>query len=197
MNWLAHLFLSGPDIRVQLGSLLADVKKGREWEGMSEAFEAGLTLHRKIDSFADSHPVFKQSKERLGKSGRLRGVVVDLVYDHMLARNWERFSTRPLRDFIDGFYDAARKEVLICPEEAIHFLQSIVEQDRLGSYGETEGMLRALERIDARLSVALKKRECASSYFPRIIERYQELESDFLKFFPEVAAFAKSVQQNN
>jgi acyl carrier protein phosphodiesterase len=188
MNWLAHVLLSEPDIRFQLGNLLADVMKGTSREGMSEAFRRGRSLHRAIDAFTESHPVFVQSKQRLGSRGRLRGVV-DLVYDHMLARNWPRFSSVDLRGFVDGFYDAACTEIQTYPPEARRFLKTVVERDRLGLYAEPEELARALERIDLRLPETLKGRESAVAYFPRVMEKHREFESDFMMFFPEVISF--------
>ncbi|MEO0796184.1 MAG: hypothetical protein AAFX93_13525 [Verrucomicrobiota bacterium] len=87
MNWLAHIFLSPPNIENQLGNLLADLLKGRTWDDMSEGMRAGIQLHQAIDSFTDSHPCWKNSVRSLGDVGHLRGVVVDLAYDHMLSRN--------------------------------------------------------------------------------------------------------------
>lgn len=189
MNWLAHLLLSDPTPDAQLGGVLADVVKARTWPGMSEEFLAGMARHRRVDAFTDAHPVFAASRQRLGDSGCLRGVVVDLVYDHLLSRHWDAFSNQPLRPFVARFYAEAQARMPDYPEEAQCFFQTLVDDDLLGSYGTMDGLAAALQRIDRRLRNRGWSLLGASAYLPVINEKYPDLEQDFLAFFPSVRAF--------
>ncbi len=189
MNWLAHLLLSDPTPDAQLGGVLADVVKARTWPGMSEEFRAGIARHRRVDAFTDAHPVFAASRQRLGESGSLRGVVVDLVYDHMLSRHWDAFSGEPLRASVDWFYAEAQARMPDYPEDAQRFVQALVASDLLGSYGTLDGLAAALQRIDRRLRNKGWDLLGASAYLPVISEKYSDLEQDFLAFFPAVLAF--------
>ena len=63
MNWLAHTFLSAPNVHFQLGNLLADVVRGPERDAMNEDFGRGAACHKAIDAFTDSHPVVQPTLE--------------------------------------------------------------------------------------------------------------------------------------
>jgi hypothetical protein len=46
-------------------------------------------MHRTIDAFSDRHPAVHRRKRILtSEYGRLSGVIVDVFYDHVLARRW-------------------------------------------------------------------------------------------------------------
>src|SRR5512136_990596 len=89
MNFLAHLYLAGDDKGLIVGNLLGDFVKGRLKGIYPAAIERGIALHRRIDSFSGLNPRFLQSKKRIDASfGHYRGVMVDLFYDHFLAKHW-------------------------------------------------------------------------------------------------------------
>ncbi len=58
MNFLAHLYLSGNSEELLIGSFIADAVKGSNFEGYHPQVVKGIKLHRCIDTFTDSHPVF-------------------------------------------------------------------------------------------------------------------------------------------
>ena len=63
MNFLAHLYLSGEDDEVKLGNFIGDYVKGSKYLEYAEKIKKGILLHRKIDSFTDSHPLIKEASE--------------------------------------------------------------------------------------------------------------------------------------
>jgi acyl carrier protein phosphodiesterase len=46
----------------------------------------GITLHRAIDTFTDAHPVFRESTKVTFRYHHYAGVIVDVFYDHFLAK---------------------------------------------------------------------------------------------------------------
>ncbi len=192
MNWLAHIFLSEAHIEYQHGNLLADLLKGKGWDGVGRQFEAGLEMHRRIDRFTDSHPRVRQSKSRLAKRGYLKGVVIDITYDHLLARNWRRFSNRPIKEFIETFHRRSGKILSRYPDEPRHFLSRLLETGHLFDYSEFTGINRALQRIDQRLSARLRAKETALSYLPLVRREISAIETDFLDFMPDLIQHFKT-----
>lgn len=190
MNWLAHVTLSPPNCEMQLGNLLADLLKGRKWPEMSENLGAGIKLHYRIDHYTDSHELWKRSCRRLSERGYLRGVVIDVVYDHFLTKHWRNFATQSMRDFLDHFYLETRQYTEGLPDDACAFVESVVESDRLGRYGDPTSVHRAMERIDERLSERIRRRETTSQYIPLLADAYDGIEADFLEFFPQLMAHA-------
>jgi len=137
MNWLAHVALSNNETKHQLGNLIADVVKGRSWEGMPEASIRGMETHLRIDTFTDANPIVKRCMSRLGDTGKLRSVVIDITFDHMLTKNWDKFHDIPLRAFLDQFYRNAKPIIQDFPDEAKSFVESVIEQDRLEDYTQS------------------------------------------------------------
>ena len=88
-------------------------------------------MHRKIDTFTDNHHVFKQSKNRIrGKYNHYSGVIIDLFYDHFLAKNWDEYSNIPLRSFTIDLYDIILDQEHIIPEKARYMLPFMVKSKR-------------------------------------------------------------------
>lgn len=192
MNWLAHVFLSENDIDYRLGNLLADTLKGRSFKGASRPFEAGLAMHCRIDAFTDANPHVAKSKARLEGKKYLRGVIVDIVYDHLLVKNWGEYSRIGIGEFLQTFYEEADMAVQDYPDKAKAFVDRVIDNDILNSYGTFEGLETAFLRIDRRLSARLHSRESAAEYLPLVKKEIAGLEEDFSRFFPELVAHFKA-----
>lgn len=183
VNWLAHLFLSDPTPEFQIGGLLPDVAPAATLAGLADGFLSGIQRHREIDAFTDSHPVFLRSKARFTPPlRRFAGILVDVIYDHFLARDWHRYSPQPLPEFADEFYATLVAHRAQIPEAAFERLEPMKADNWLCSYAETEGVATALRRISARLSRPFDMSPGAVV----LVENYGAFESDFAEFFPEV-----------
>ncbi|MFC0539223.1 ACP phosphodiesterase [Pelagicoccus mobilis] len=167
-----------------MGNLLADMTKGRAWAGAPSEFVRGTALHRQIDRLTDSDPIFKRSSRRIGEQGFLRGIVIDLVYDHFLSKNWRRYSDVALDVYLKRFYEEALESIEGYPSNAQRFIYSLVRSRRLNSYSEIAGIEAAMLQMDGRLSERLKRKETTVRYLPEVLGEYESLETDFLEFFP-------------
>ncbi len=187
MNWLAHLYLSEPETEFRLGNLLADQVKGAERLRMSPAFLRGMTCHQVIDAFAESHPIVKCSRQRIGpEQRRFSGILVDVFYDHFLARDWLHFSTIPLAQFNQEAYRAFTPHISALPEEARITVERIIEHDWLTSYREIAGIEDVLQRLSGRLTERLQRPMSLHSAVKDLRTHYGEFENDFQKFFPDL-----------
>ena len=189
MNWLAHIFLSEKEINFQLGNLLADPLKGKSWPNANKATLEGIKLHKKIDSYTDSHAHVSVSKSRLGKKGYLKPVVIDIVYDHLLHKHWDNFAEESLQDFMQGFYREARIAVGAYPKEAQRFVNRVIQSQVLTSYSDIDGLATAFKRIDTRLSPRLRQKESTIQYLPVVEKEMPHLEQDFMEFFPQLQRY--------
>lgn len=185
MNYLAHVLLSKSDIDYQLGNLLTDTLKGKVWQGATQAHIDGIIMHKKIDKFTDAHPVFDRARDRLGE-GYLRGVVIDIAFDHFLSKHWQTFVRMSLADFIATFYAATASQRNTLPPKAQMFIAHIVSDDVLSRYGDFDDLIDAFARVDKRLSAKLLAKESMSEHFPVLAANYEEIETDFLAFFPDL-----------
>ena len=186
MNWLAHVFLSPKRIEYQLGNLLADPLKGQCWESAHSDVCAGISLHQHIDTFTDTHSEVRFSKKLLAHKGALKGVALDILYDHFLSTHWQRFSLKKRERFLEQFRLRAIKASGGYPPKAKEVIRRVVETRQLDSYNTMDGVKRAFMRIDNRLSNRLKQKDGMMGYLSLIQMHHQELEASFLRFFPEL-----------
>ncbi len=191
MNWLAHVFLSENHIEHQLGNLLTDPLKGKAWEGASVRFHNGIMMHKRIDSFTDSHPIVSQSKAQLTKRGHLKGVVLDILYDHFLSLHWDKFCTIPREIFLEDFRSKALHAIIDYPDKAQDVIKRVVGNRQLSSYEHMDGVVAAFQRIDVRLSDRALSKDNTTRYIPLIAKERKALEKKFLLFFPDLMQAVK------
>src|SRR5690554_6387545 len=101
MNFLGHIYLSGDDDLIKIGNFMADGIRGKDYENFSEELKTGILLHRFIDSYTDSHPIFRQSTKKLHANySHYSGVLVSIFYDLFLAKYWLNYLDVPLEDYV-------------------------------------------------------------------------------------------------
>ena len=134
LNFLAHTYLSGNDEDLKIGNFLGDFVKGRlnklSKAQYSEGIIKGMALHREIDFFTDSHSVVRRSIDRLQpKYHKFSGIVVDMFYDHVLARNFAQYSEISLEKYSQNFYDLLEKRKTDIPEAMERMIESLVRRN--------------------------------------------------------------------
>lgn len=189
MNFLAHLRLGPDDPQHALGGLLGDFIKGPvNAIALPESVRRGIWLHRSIDAFTDQHPLVLRSKTRVtDKRRRYAGIMVDMFYDHLLARHWTRFADQPLPTFTTRMYHAVLSQQALIPEQARPVLLRMAREDWLGSYAKLPNMHLALNNMARRLRPGNSLPGAADE----LEQHYQGFEADFLAFMPEAINFAK------
>ncbi|MGB0879588.1 MAG: ACP phosphodiesterase, partial [Polaribacter sp.] len=110
MNFLAHLYLSNSNTNIMIGNFIADHIRGNKFKHFHPKIQQGILLHRQIDTFTDRHSIVRKSKRRLHERYRhYDGVIIDIFFDHFLAKNWNKYSDIPLAEYIDTFYKSLVK----------------------------------------------------------------------------------------
>ncbi|MCP5459195.1 MAG: DUF479 domain-containing protein [Gammaproteobacteria bacterium] len=185
MNYLAHLYLAGAEPHTLIGSLLGDFAKGRIDPTWPPPVRQAVIQHRRVDAFTDSHPIVNRSKQRLGAElRRYAGILVDVYYDHLLARDWSRYALTPLRTFVNRVYAVLRAHYASFPLPMQRSVSYLLAHDLLHSYRDIRGIQRALEGIAGRL-----RRTNPIAQAITVLEREDAgLAADFAVFFPELTA---------
>ena len=102
MNFLFHMLLSGDDDQLLIGNFMGDFVKGGLRDRFPPRIRQGVQLHRWIDSFAEQHRLFRQSRYSLSPQyGLYRGIMVDLFYDYFLVNSWSAWTDEPFGAFLD------------------------------------------------------------------------------------------------
>jgi len=188
MNFLAHLYLSGSDIDIRLGNFIGDYVKGRGMQKYPDGIRKGITLHRAIDSFTDKHHSTHSCIELLRPGyGKYAGVVVDVLFDHVLAKEWDKYSESDLKWFTRRFYFQLVKRYPYLPDKVKHFLPFMIQSNRLYSYRTQEGIKKAIEIMSSITSLPEH-----SVYAIEVLnENYSLISSHFNTLFPEMIDFVK------
>src|SRR5436190_15818450 len=140
MNFLAHIYLSGNDHQLMIGNFIADFVKGNKKNDYPDRIRKGIELHRMIDDFTDHHQYTEESKKRLRpKYHKYSGVIVDLYYDHFLAKDFPDFSALSLKDFSERTYRVLKEHWEILPRGVHYFLPFMIERNWLLNYATIEG----------------------------------------------------------
>ena len=167
---------------------MADGIRGKQFEHFPEEVQKGIILHRFIDTYTDSHDVFRQSTKRLHeKYHHYAGVIVDIVYDHFLAKNWSNYSDEKLEDFINRFYNSLHTNYDILTEKTQDLMPYMIERNWLLSYRTVDGIHQILTQMDRR-SKNLSKMQFASE---ELKEFYAEFEQEFTTFFEDIQKQSK------
>jgi acyl carrier protein phosphodiesterase len=192
MNFLAHLYLAeGPEGKI--GNFIADAVKGKQHNLFSAKIQQGILHHRAIDSFTDTHSIVKISKRRLQlKYGHYKAVIIDILYDHFLAKNWSLYSSVPLEDFCQNTYNLLQTHQTILPKKTKHLLPYMTEQNWLYNYRTTEGISQILWGMNQRTK-GLSQMDLASQ---DLLENYREFEDDFTLFFEDLQGFSATYLKN-
>lgn len=183
MNFLAHIYLSGENDLIKIGNFMADGIRGKQFEHFPADVQKGILLHRFIDTYTDSNDIFRQSTKRLHeKYHHYSGVIVDIIYDHFLAKNWTKYSDEKLEIFINRFYRSLHENYSILTEKTQDLMPYMIERNWLLSYQTVEGIHQILTQMDRR-SKNISKMQFASE---DLKEFYPEFENEFTLFFEEI-----------
>lgn len=154
MNHLAHLLLAGYDPGAKLGQLLADFVTASDIAVFSPGIQAGIRARQRIDSFADGHPVFARARRRL-KPHHLRfgGVLLDIYFDHFLARCWERYGDgSPLDESADRTYGILNDYRDLPSARFRRVVAAMCRDHWLAGYASLAGVDRALRGLSKRFT---------------------------------------------
>jgi acyl carrier protein phosphodiesterase len=189
MNYLVHFLLAGDDDELLLGNLLGDYVKGRtgrfDHPGVTDRLRTGIQMHRAIDSFSDRHPAVLRSKRVLAAEyGRLSGVIVDVFYDHVLARRWSDHHPRRLSDFTQQVYRTLNANLHRLPAPVHPLVANMSRGDWLQGYASERGIERALQGIAWRRPVAAGIGTASRA----LADHADRFSADFDEFQPELRA---------
>lgn len=194
MNFLAHLFLSGDNHKVMIGNFIGDFVKGRNALSLYEPdIVRGIELHRSIDAFTDTHPLVGQSKKRLQHTyHHYAGVIVDIYYDHFLAKNWDRYHHERLSEFAAKVYAIIQQHAAILPADVNYMLPYMIRGNWLVNYATLEGIQRSLTGMSRRTTFNSRMEEAVND----LQEHGILFENEFTAFFPSLIEHVEKFLNN-
>ncbi|MFN2261880.1 MAG: ACP phosphodiesterase [Psychroflexus sp.] len=189
MNYLAHIYLSGNNDFLKIGNFIADEIKGKSYQSYPKKIQNGILLHRHIDNFTDHHPVVSKSASRFfADFGHYNGVIIDVIYDHILAKNWMEYSEIPLEEFVSDFYKLIQIHQQVLPPRISRIFPYMIEQNWLLNYASVEGITGILKQMNKRTIHETNLHESMQIY----LEHKDEFDTEFKTFFEDIQNFCKT-----
>ncbi|MGX1023228.1 acyl carrier protein phosphodiesterase [Psychroflexus sp. MBR-150] len=183
MNYLAHIYLSGKNEDIRIGNFIADFIYGSRYQNYSTNIQKGILLHRAIDTYTDAHPIFRQSKKRLFSEFRhYSSVIVDMFYDHFLAKNFDNYSSEDLTHFATSFYNSLDKRRKELPKKVNQILPVMKQYNWLVSYKNTDDLRDILNQMNHKTKFKTQLDDSVDL----LIEHYDSFENEFTQFFREI-----------
>ncbi|MBI5791559.1 MAG: DUF479 domain-containing protein [Rhodocyclales bacterium] len=186
MNFLAHALLAGDAPAMVVGGVVGDWIKGPLPGRLPPDLARGVALHRAIDSHAETHPAFRRSRARVSPARRrYAGVLVDIFYDHLLAREWAQLHPQPFAEYRHGVYRQVAERFADLPQDAHYALSLMASEDWFHGYARIDGIADVLARM-ARRARRPNPLAGGESEFLADAEGFRE---DFLDWLPAATAF--------
>jgi len=186
MNHLAHLALAGDSKAMIIGGFLGDFVKGRLEGRLIPELERGIRLHRAIDAFTDRHPQVVRAAGRFRPPfRRYSGILLDILFDHLLAQNWTDYYDCELEHYSRNVLNVLIENSELLPFRAQQLATAMHRTNSLANYGET----RFLENAFAHLSTRLSRTNPIADAVSPCLELLPDIRADFRQFYPELQVF--------
>lgn len=193
MNFLAHAHLSFNNPEILVGNLISDFVKGKKQYNYPQRIHKGILLHRAIDQFTDEHPATKQAKTVFREKYRLYSAAfVDVVYDHFLANDSSEFTEESLLDFTTNVYVKMDRYLNRLPPKFEQMFAYMKQQNWLFNYRSRWELEKSFGGL-VRRATFLSEHQTAFLLFN---EHYDELQTCYSQFFPDVKFFAREKLKN-
>ena len=187
MNHLAHALVAAPDAGLMFGSLIADFLRGTLDPTLPRDVRIGIALHRAVDTYTDAHPDVVAARALFDPPyRRYAGIVLDVWFDHLLARDWSVHAHGSLFAFSRQVQEllAARRAEL--PPRMHAFANYMRAHDLPGAYRDVDVIENVLKGLSQRLS----RDNPLAQALPVVHARAPEIQRRFDAFFPDLIAQA-------
>ena len=177
------MYLTFGSADLTAGNFLGDMIRNRELPELPGEVRAGVYIHRFIDSFTDRHPEVRKVVGLLrDHQGKYAPVAADMLFDHVLAIHWDRFSVLDYKAFCDTIYDALHQKIAVVPARLRPRAESMILHRWIDDYDKEERFRRTLQRLDVRTRFPSNLEVLPSQY----MRFSDEVDGAFFSFFPEI-----------
>lgn len=190
MNYLGHAFLSFGQEPILLGNMIGDYIKGKKaLEDYEPSIRKGLMLHRKIDTYTDSHPAFIRAKHFFREDyGLYAGAVTDIVMDHFLANDPKHFaSEQALLEFTETTYQQLSRHQTFYPEPFCLMFPYMSSQNWLYHYRTLKGIEKSLNGLYKRA----QKMPPTLAAYQTFVSNYYQLNQCYFEFMDDMVSYVK------
>jgi len=192
VNLLAHAFLADGNPDRIVGQLCGDFVRGSDLSSYPVLIQAGIRCHRAVDSFTDQHTDNRNARNLfLPPHRRFAGIAVDVIYDHFLATDWDRYSEVPLQEYTALVKESLADQLDLLPAGLQRFKSLLDQEDTLYRNHDRDHIDLTLQRISSRR----RSLEPLATIAPVVRVHEQALKQSFDSFFPQLVSYTRTYQK--
>ena len=188
MNFLAHSFLAFNDGQI-VGQFLEDFIPNRDRYSFPKDIRDGITLHRAVDTFTDSHPAIHEAKKVFSPLVRLyAGAFVDVSMDYFVANDLQLNSLRGWKDHSLKVYRVLHENYEFLPDNFKYMLTRMEQDNWLYNYRHDQNIKFSMRNV-------LNKAKYLNENIPvyeAFLDNKDILQKCYDDFFPDLLAHAKA-----
>lgn len=189
MNYLAHSFLTFSDGQI-VGQFLEDFIRNKDRYSFPKDIQDGITMHRAVDTFTDSHPAIHEAKKVFSPLVRLyAGAFVDVAMDYFVANDLSLHSLAEWKAHSLRVYRVLNEHEEWLPENFKKMLLKMEEDDWLYNYREDRGIKFSMRNVLGKA----KYLEPDIPVFEAFLKNKSFLQECYHDFFPDLLAHAKGI----
>ncbi len=189
MNILAHALLGAHNDDLMLGSVMGDFVHGPVPRGLRPDVEAGIRLHRAVDIYTDAHTVVRELRGTfVAPYRRFAGIILDIWFDHLLARDFARYGDEPVDAFSDRLIALLDAHAAELPESMHGFVAYMKRGGLPAGYAERAKIARAYAGVASRFARA----NPIANALEAIDANADVIADGFARFFPQLQAYARA-----
>jgi acyl carrier protein phosphodiesterase len=122
------------------------------------------------------------------KYSHYSGVIVDILYDHFLAKNWTQYHSIPLHKYTENFYNLINSNFDRLTPRIQKMMPYMIEQNWLLSYASIDGIGKILDQMNRRTNNQSKMNLAVIE----LTKYYKEFEEEFTLFFEDLKKYSKN-----
>jgi acyl carrier protein phosphodiesterase len=192
MNFLGHIYFSDNDLSLMHANLYGDYIKGSDLSHLDPQIKMGVLLHRQIDNYIDHHEAVVELMRILYPHlPKVTGIAIDLFFDHLLAKNWNKFHAVRYTDFLSTFYAHDITNNTNYSKEFRVFMSTLKSKNWMIHYDSPYGLRKMCEGVSSRISFPNELKNA-----PLIFTEFeQEIEQTFFTFMAQAQPHFKTIRE--
>lgn len=185
MNFLTHLFFAN-ESNDQTKGLIIGISSKTDHSTYNLEVLKGIAIDMQISLLSESHPAFQRSLQRLNfKFGEKQATfIINVFYDHMLAKDWYKYSKQSLDEFSERIYEIILKNRNTFPYRVRKFAPEMIAKKWITSMRSIEGThhyIKMLSKNERTINID----QCLFE----LIENYHLYQKDFEEYFGSIIEF--------
>jgi acyl carrier protein phosphodiesterase len=170
---------------------MADFLKQADLSIQPDGILRGIDNHRATDKFTDSHPAITRLRTEFDPAfRRFVPIMLDVTFDHMLAKSWNDYHVLELTAFTKKAHQQLSEAEEFMPGLMKNRLQGMAREGWLARYVSTDTVEKTLIAISNRI----RFENNLDAAHGEVMKQYDVIEETFHIFFPELTKHIESLK---